>query len=221
MATTVNILDAINGEALAYQKAKARYEEEFLQFSMRVPPLEPGYFWSMAYSFRLEVLRAMNRRTEGVPEAAADEFMRQAAIGQSPYKFEEVVHFALSWRHYKGLAYAGGDKCGFGFDRGDDGYSDLMDAVPLLSQSFNERLQAGNFRDLDEFNNEVKSVCAGSVTEQEFPFNYAETPHANRVALVSRLRKMVLQGENYFGMMLEEAAQKWVAYEAIKKERDE
>jgi hypothetical protein len=206
MTVTTDILDSINAEALAFKQAKAQYEEAFLSFKAGVPPLAPEHFWPMADAFRQVVLRTMVYRTERIGVLAAEEFLRLAVIGSLPWSLSAAVHFCLSYRHYKFLAYAGGDECKFGFDRGDDGYGDLMDAVVLLGREFNERLHAGRFYDLVEFSGAVGDVCSASVSAGEFPFTYADDPVGNRMALESRLRTLILQGENYFAMSLEDEA---------------
>jgi hypothetical protein len=223
MTKTISILDVVNADAVAFRRAQAKYDKAFRLLKITTPELQPADFWPMADAFRLTILRTMNYRTEGVTEAAADEFMRQAAIGQSPWDLAAAGHFALSYDTYKRHAYAGGDKCRFSFDRGDDGYGDLMDAVVLLGRDFNERLHAGRFYDLSDFNKAVDTQCHASVTADAFPFQYADDPVGNRTSLASRLRKLILQGENYCGMMLCEAAQKWIALEAVRgtKENDE
>ena len=119
MAVTTDLLDGINAEAKAYQQAKARYEKAFRTFQNGVPPLSPEHFWPMADVFRKVVLLTMIHGRERIGEAAADEFMRRAAIGELPWSVSAAVHFCLSYRHYADLAHAGGDKCKFGFDRGD------------------------------------------------------------------------------------------------------
>jgi len=223
MTKTISILDGINAEAVAFRKAQAKYDKAFRLLKITTPEMEPADFWPMADAFRLTVLRTMQCRAEGVAEAAADEFMRQASTGQSRWSLAAAVHFALSYDTYKRHAYAGGDKCRFSFDRGDDGYGDLMDAVVLLGREFNERLRAGRFYDLSDFNKAVDEQCHASVTAGDFPFQYADDPVGNRTSLASRLRKFILQGENYCGMMLCDAAQKWIALEAMRgtKEDDE
>ncbi len=220
MTKTTDILDGINAEALAFQQAKARYEKEFRRFKCGVPPLSPDHFWPMADVFRKVVLKTMLYRHERVAEAAADEFLRLAANGESPWSVSTAVHFCLSYDHYKSLAYKGGDACKFGFDRGDDGYGDLMDAVVLLGREFNERLHAGRFYDLTDFNSAADDLCNTIVSAGEFPFTYADDPTGKRVALASRLRTMILRGENYFAMSLEDEAARRVALEAIKAERN-
>lgn len=220
MTETTDILDGINAEALAFQQAKARYEKEFRRFKCGVPPLSPDHFWPMADVFRKVVLKTMLYRKERVAEAAADEFLRLAVIGESPWSMSAAVHFCLSYRHYQHLAYAGGDACKFGFDRGDDGYGDLMDAVVILGRAFNEQLHAGRFYDLSEFHQAVDAFCTASVSAGEFPFTYADDPVGTRMALAATLRKLILQGENYFAMTLEDEAARWVAIEALKAERD-
>jgi len=214
MTKTISVLDQVTAEAVAFRRAKAQYDKAFRRLKITTPEIQPTDFWPMADAFRLTILRTMLYRAEGVAEAAADEFMRQAVVGQSPWDLAAAVHFALSYDTYKRHAYAGGDKCRFSFDRGDDGYGDLMDAVVLLGREFNERLHAGRFYDLPDFVAAVKERCDSAVTASDFPFQYSDDPDSRRVALVSRLRKCVLQGENYCGMMLCDAAQKWIALEA-------
>jgi hypothetical protein len=220
MSVKTDILEGINAEALAFQQAKARYENAFREFHSGVPPLAPEHFWPMADVFRKVVLKTMLHRQERVGVLAAEEFLRMAAIGESPWSVSAAVHFCLSYRHYKGLAYAGGDECRFGFDRGDDGYGDLMDAVVLLGREFNERLHAGRFYDLTEFSKAVEDLCYTSVSAGEFPFTYTDDPTGQRMSLASRLRVLILRGENYFAMSLEEAAAERVAVEAICNERN-
>jgi hypothetical protein len=223
MTKTTGILDGINADAVAFRQAQAKYDKAFRLLRITTPEIQAADFWPMVDALRLAILRTMTYRTEGVTEAAADEFMRQASIGESPWGLPAAVHFALSYDTYKSHAYAGGDKCPFSFDRGDDGYGDLMDAVVLMGRAFNENLYASRFYDLSDFNKAVDEQCHASVTAKDFPFQYADDPVGNRTSLASRLRKFLLQGENYCGMMLCDAAQKWIALEARRgtKENDE
>jgi hypothetical protein len=221
MAITVSILDGINAEALAFQRAKDRYDREFRAFAVRVPPMAHEHFWPMADAFRRVVLKTMQHRQERVGERAADEFFRQVVIGQQPYDLAAAVHFALSYRTFSGRAYEGGDECGFSFDRGDDGYGDLMDAVVLLGEKFNARLRAGDFRDLSEFHKAVDELCHASVTVADFPFQHADDPVGARTSLAARLRSTILFGESYFAMSLSDAAQERVACEALQNAKED
>lgn len=219
MTKTIDILDAINDHALVFQQAKARYENAFRTFHAGVPPLAPEVFWPMVDAFRRVVLHTMVHRQELVVVRAAEEFLRLAAIGQSQWSVSAAVHFCLSYRHYVRLAHAGGNKCKFSFDRGDDGYGDLMDAVVILGQDFNKQLYAGRFYDLSDFHEAVRQVSAACVPPGEFPFTYAKDPIGSRASLAKRLCDMVRRGENYFAMSLEEAAAERVAVEAMKTSR--
>jgi hypothetical protein len=199
MATTTSILtDDIMRQANAFREARSQFDEQFMDWSRGVPPLAPEHFWPMVDEFRRVVIDTMRYTTESVGEKAANEFLRLASVEQGD--IAAAVHFALSWSHYEGKAYAAGDKLGFSFGRGDDGYGDLMDAVPLLGQSFNERLELGKFNTLHEFNEQVDAVC----------------DVAGRV-----LRNEVLYGENYFAMSLNDAAQKWVVIESRNRKDGE
>jgi len=192
MTQATSILgDTIMAQAKAFKEARSQFDEQFMDWSRGIPPLAPEHFWPMVDEFREVLIYTMQHRKEGYVEAAADEFMRRTVVNSGD--LAAAVHFALSWTHYKGKAYAAGDKMGFSFDRGDDSYGDLMDAVPLLGQSFNERMELGKFDTLREFNEQVDATCnvAGRC-----------------------LRNEVLFGENYFSMCLQDAAQKWLVIES-------
>lgn len=200
MSVTTDILDSINAEALAFKQAKAQYNDAFLSFKVGVQPLAPDQFWPMADAFRQAVLRTMVYSTERIGVLAAEEFLRLAVIGSSPQSLSAAVHFCLSYRHYTVLAYAGGDECKFGFDRGDDGYGDLMDAVVLLGREFNQQLYAGRFYDLPDFHKAVSQLCPASVAAE------GHLTNTEREVLAARLCTLVLGGENYFAMTLEDEA---------------
>jgi hypothetical protein len=222
MSTTTSILtDEFMAQAHAFQQAKAQYDKGFRLFLHSVPPMGPDFFWPMVDKFRSAVLSAMIYRRERFAEHAADEFLRRAQFETD--SFAEAVHFALSWRDYKDRAYQCGDHYLFSWNRGDDGYGDLMDAVVLLGRDFNERLAAGTFNSLDWFECEAEKSCiaaaAGTACLQHFDCDggVART-HSDRLALARRLREVVLHGENYFAMSLEDEAQKRIATEAARME---
>jgi hypothetical protein len=198
MATTTSILsDTIMAQAKAFKEARSQFDEQFMDWSRGIPPLAPEHFWPMVDDFRKVLLDTMRYRKEGFVEAAAEEFLRLAVVNGGD--LAAAVHFALSWSHYRGKAYAAGDELGFSFERGDDGYGDLMDAVPLLGQEFSRKLETGWFGNLREFNEKVDAVC----------------DVAGRV-----LKDVVLHGENYFASSLQDAAQKWVVIESRNYGKD-
>jgi len=196
MTTTSILTGDIMGQAHAFLEARQRWEAEFRDWLFGVPPLAPEHFWPMVDEFREVVIQTMTYSKESVAEKAADEFMRKPARGRER---SAAIHFALSWSHYKNKAYVAGDKLGFSFGRGDDSYGDLMDAVPLLGQEFSRKLETGWFGNLREFNEKVDATC----------------DVAGRV-----LKDVVLHGENYFAMSLEEAARRWVVIESRNYGKD-
>jgi len=197
MATETTILDGtIMTQAKAFREARHMFEEQFRNFKMGITPMEPEHFWPMVERFRRVLLDTMLYAKGSVGEAAAGEFLREAANANT---LADAVHFALSWRHYRSKAYAAGDETGFSWGRGDDSYGDLMDAVPLLGQIVNRRLCLGKFATLREFNEQVRASCS----------TFASTD-----SMADRLVQLVLHGENYFASSLEEAAQKWVVLES-------
>jgi hypothetical protein len=203
MATTTSILtDDILRQANAFREARSLFDEQFMDWSRGIPPLAPEHFWPMVDQFRKVVMDTMRYTKESVGKKAANEFLRLAAVEQGD--IAAAVHFALSWWHYKGKAYAAGDNAGFSFERGDDSYGDLMDALPLLGQSVNRKLTLGKFDSLREFNEQVRATC-GAVGGP----------------MAESLEKLVLYGENYFAMSLNEAAQKWVVIESRNRKDGE
>jgi len=200
MATTTSILtNEIMAQAKAFSEARSAWEDQFNAYAHGVPPLAPEHFWPMVEDFRKVLLDTLSYRRERTGKAAANEFMRQIVVGQLDYSFAAGVHFCLSWDRYEAKAYAAGDRAGFSFDRGDDSYGDLMDALPILGQDTFDKLVAGKFASLREFNESVDAAC----------------DQAGRV-----LVNAVLHGENYFAMHLEEAAQKWLVLESRKNGKD-
>jgi len=192
MTKATSILTSkIMKQAKAFSDARSEFDENFMDFKRGVPPMQPEHFWHVVVRFREVLLDTMTHRKEGYVEAAADEFFRCAVVGGGD--FAAAVHFALSWSHYTRKAYAACEKARFSFDRGDDSFGDLMDALPLMGQTLNLKLCLGSVESLAEFNEIVAATCdeAGRVLEQ-----------------------VVLRGENYFAMSLEDAAQKWVVLEA-------
>jgi hypothetical protein len=196
MATATSILTGdIMGKAKVFREARSQFDEEFMDWARGIPPMAPERFWPRVAEFRKVVMDTMRYTKESVGEKAANEYLRQAAVEGG--NLAAAIHFALSWSHYKRQAWDAGDEAGFSFQRGDDGYGDLMDALPLLGKSIVVRL--GKFRSHDEFTVEACHAC-NALTDGE----------AGRAAL----KQLVLHGENYFSMSLEEAAQKWVVIES-------
>ena len=202
MSKTTSILDkAILSAASTYGEAHAAYEQAFHTFLRAVPPLAPEYFWRMMAAFVLLVRREVVEGRENPAQRAADEFLRQCVVGDLDYGVEAGVHFAISWRYYRAKASASGDKAPFHWNRGDDGYGDLMDAVPLLGREFNERLERAEFRSLIEFSDAALDECV-------LLAEVLAIEPSKKQRVVKRLHDLILHGENYFAMNLEDEAQK-------------
>jgi len=205
------LTDELMTNARAYQEAKAKYDNDFRTFSASVTPLAPEFFWPMVDDFRKVVLETMNYREEGLAKSASDEFLRRAQFG-SKGNFAGAVHFALSWGYYSRQAYKNADKTNFSWDRGDDSYGDLMDAVVLMGQELNEKIV--KFNSLKAFEEEVENFCIKSVAHLNY--QYSDDPHGDRLSVAMRLRKIILNGENYFASSLEDESMRRVAIEAVE-----
>jgi len=196
------ILEDINDAAAEFQAAKAKYRDAFQQFKADLRPLPPDRFWPILDEFRKVAFSLVGRHYRPLGEAAADEFLRLAALGEIPVPFAAAVHFALSYRHYSGLCHVGGDKCRFSFDRGDDAYGDLMDAVVLTGREIVDRIIDADFPDLGTL-----TACVRHVSRQ----GAADASHGRNIA------DAILHGENYFAMHLEDESQRRVAIIAARK----
>jgi hypothetical protein len=119
------------------------------------------------------------------PEWAANELMRRALYERRDYTLDDAIHFALNWRLYVNKFYNAADKSDVKWGLSDDGFGDLMDGLVLCGKDFLTRLKKNEFEGRKEFRREVGAVLGEVISG------------------------MVLDGENYFGMSLEDTAQEW------------
>jgi len=216
--TTSIINGTIMGQAKAFDEARQQWDAWFLvYYKHSIPPLAPEFFWPIVDKFRDVLLKTASYRGVRDGQAAAEEFMR-LAVSEELVSLEAAIHFALSWRHYKDKAYAAGGNSGFSWERGDDGFGDLMDSLPLASRDVYDKLVAGEFKTLQEFNNSVDSTFVSLISRSPFDSDPTTIAAAHERVELSMAYKLlidvVLYGENYFSMFLEKAAQNWIVAES-------
>jgi len=181
-----NNFDNLRDAAEAMVQAKAAYEKQWRSFMIdaEADRMSEDRFWIMAAEYRGLVEYAVQIHRATPPEWAADEMMRLALYGSPNYTIDEAIHFALNWRIYVSKFYKAADESDVRWDLSDDGFGDLMDGLVLCGKDFLTRIQNKDFEGRKEFRREA-------------------------TALLGTIASMVLDGENYFGMSLEDAAQKW------------
>ena len=173
--------------ALLYKLAEDQYDAAFNKYYDELNPLHIYKFADLVAVYRGLIFKAVLHKREKPTEYAADEFFRQALVGEAKYTLEEATSFAKSYQYYSSVYSKECDRLPFSFDRGDDGFSDLMDNLPLLRKNFSDKVHAGEINSLDEFNaaiiNELDALNA--------PDGFS---------------KFILSGENYNRLHLFDAA---------------
>ena len=184
-------------------EAKQAYEAAFRDhFVHEVTLLVADRFWELQSVLAREVRQFyfVYGRTNGI-EMAAEELCRKPLAndyhclgdGVVPsYSLEEAVRFAKHWEDLKRRLYQ--PLFDVVEDRSDDGYSDLLDALPLAGRDIAEKALAREFANHGQFERAVKKAC---------PDDW--------------LSGLILNGENYIGMRLYDAAKDAVATQAIAK----
>lgn len=183
-------------------EAKQAYEAAFRAYFVdEVTLLSDDRFWEMQKVLAWEVVRFQpgHGRTSGIEMATAEVFRKPLAedyrcLGGDgevpPYSLDEAVQFAkgcdgLKQRLYQPLFEVVED-------RSDDGYSDLLDALPLAGRELIEQALAREFANHRQFERAIKQAC---------PDDW--------------LSELILRGENYIGMRLYDAAKDTVALHVV------
>jgi hypothetical protein len=173
-------------------RLKYQFHEEWAHYYISLEPLNPERFWTLLVNFQKEVqtYRIQYARTDGVP-AAANEFFRKTITHEStspkvPNPY--TYEEALHFARTWGLVSQDLDRR-YGkliTGYGDDSYEDLRDALPLAGKQICENTYA-NFQELQ-----------GTIQ-----------------GLGPHFAQIILHGENYFRMSLDEAAKKWYLHTVV------
>lgn len=204
--------DHLDATAIAHRSelTSHRLAEEFIA---GVPAIGDDKFWQMMDIFRGCVNQSciMYGRTNGA-EDACDELFRKAMTGESQrlgafsYTMLEAIGFAKKYNEISDrIATAIGEA---DWDRGDDGFGDLCDSLPLLSLEFFLRAEGGEVRQettIAGFCNMTAKVFADKLKPGEQEKHY------------EGWRTLVLRGENYFCMKLSDECIKRVKLLAVEQ----
>jgi len=195
--------------AIAKHTADVTYHEGFRAYMDDLDCLNDDRFWDILNKFRSLLNRKGLSTTLAVDELFRLATETDADVGENNYSTLEAIRFAKTYRVKAAVLYKPL------FDviegRGDDSYGDLLDNLPLMGQDMYKQLigdgEKSNYGNHSVFESAVKDVI---LIEEE-----------NRMtpALEDRMRKHILQGENYNGLRLAEQAERRFIFYCINVER--
>ena len=216
--------------AIAKHTADVTYHEGFRAYMDDLDCLNDDRFWAILNKFRSLLNRKSLSTTLAVDElfrlatetdlvAQAEEYQERGIdVGDNNYSTLETIRFAKTYR-VKAAAL-----CKPLFDviegRGDDSYGDLLDNLPLMGQDMYKQLigngEKSNYRNHSVFESAVKDVILledfGSDTDKALAWDEYKGDK-------NRMRKHVLQGENYNGLRLAEQAERRFIFYCINVEQ--
>lgn len=171
--------------------------------------------------YRKNVLFALMTREKHDPvEWAADEVMRAAITGENGLDFAVFPGFLAGYTKMKSAIYKGLDGIE-DLGRGDDGFGDLCDSIPLAGVGV-IRLCAkkGHFKSNEDMEDAVRAECVKYVTAWvKIPWREhgGENLSMNVEKIAAKWAKFILEGENYNRMKLEDEWKKRFAQENRKQ----
>lgn len=175
--------DSLRQSAETYRDSKKDFADRWLHARPLFPTIHPDKFWAMQQLFTPVV--SMYVRNHRSVEATCEEFFRLRAIGEITPTFDDMLGFVNYWEDLSDALYK---SCGdIITDRGDDGYGDLMDNLPLLSRASVRSILEGKFKEA----NDIRYATLE---------DYDQCP---------KMLSFIWGGENYFAMHLNSAAKKW------------
>lgn len=185
---------SLANSAKAMRQANSTYEKAWdNHFDSEVELLDDDRFWQIQEIFVKQLFRSGLR-----VEHAADELCRAAWCTEHKMEgvtLQDMARFAKTWTAKKDALYQPLFDVVEG--KGDDGYGDFLDALPLAGREVYEACLDGDYG-----NNRVLIVgITTSLAHHEVaPQKYAD-----------KFLQMILNGENYIRMMLENAAKNFTA----------
>jgi hypothetical protein len=172
----------ITSAAQSLIEAQVIFDRAWDKYFNGIETLSRARFWEMV-PYLVGNLEYGQKKLNS--DNACREFFRKSEYDER-YSFEEAVRFTKTWQVYKSDLY---DSKAFGqinFGKSDDSYGDLIDGLPLAGGEFVGRCLVGDFEGNTDFVESLKKVTS--------------------------LAKHIYNGENYFGMFLEDYAKEYFLY---------
>lgn len=191
----------VNQAARQFRTAQESYHTAFRDhFANDIEALMDERFWQLHTVFLREVVlyRIAYGRSHGIGQAAEELFRKPLAgdfrgYGESGadkplhYSMTEAIQFAKSWQRLSRRLYE--PLFNVVEDRSDDAYGDLLDALPLARREVAENSLGRMYGNGEQFEEAVRDACGGH----------------------PELAQLILRGENYVGMALQDAARDYYA----------
>jgi rubrerythrin len=199
--TTISKIDIDNHVAMARALfvAKAAFSRSMIRLEASLELLSDDEFWNMLPRYRKAVLSSIvgGRDTE----ASAHNFSCGMEL-RGEQKAAIYMRFAktyenISARLYKPLFET--------VERGDDGYGDLLDSLPLAGRAFHEKAATGYFGNEEALAEGVREGLREAVTESlRCSWSKTEPTDEQIAERLERAVSHIVNGENYNRMALSE-----------------
>ena len=144
-------------------------------------------------------------RSNGVKQAAWEIF-RKALCGEGDLKSGELIMFAKTYESMKSRLYQ--SLFDIIEDKSDDGYSDLLDNLPLVGQELFMALERKDYGSSHKIREEMHNAI-DPLVKKAFPLG--DFNRDKQEEMVLRVRATIWHGENYHSSSLRDAAQKYIA----------
>ncbi len=171
-------IEELKRAAYVQIRAKTAYENQAKGWLHSRPKMKPKDFWPKLAKLCKEIEHNIKNYPGRDPvKFGVEEFMRKSHTGEHDIPFMELPAFIMRYEECDAKLSPMFDDVDLG--RGDDGFSDLMDSLPLAGPDVYEAALAGKYQDAKSLEEAVTVA----------------TP---------RLAKLILEGENYVVTTLED-----------------
>lgn len=195
--------EQLSAAAKKLRDAEDRYEKVWTQVRVTYATrLDPEVFWSIAARFIRIVQERLGMTHFGSSNAskmAAEELFRQNATGEHNFTFDQLLGFAHTWDELSSELHRILND--IVTDKGDDGYGDLCDSLPLAGRNAIAKL-------LEPAKYGIKNNAGVRAIIRSHAINDLVYVKA------SPWQNYIWDGENYITTVLEDAAKKWFKIES-------
>jgi hypothetical protein len=192
------LLDRAKELALDKREATAAYHKQFETIWERVEPLGTVHFWRMFHNYFVPEIKHKIVGRSTVKSCVHNFFCNTYHNG---IDWKEPVQFAKTWHIICRRLHDALFDVVEGFS--DDGYGDLIDALPLCGEQVVLRCINDEYKTNDEF---VAAVKQWSISDK-----------SEGMGLPEEKINIILHGENYFHSTLRDKAEDWMANRLLEE----
>lgn len=214
------MLESVIVQARVLKKAQDLYDQLMRNYGAMISmhhPLDEASFWHTNDFFRVLLFQAITTDRAEPVDWAADEMCRVATYDHAKtwwidsfqasqgITFPTVLEYAHTYENYRSKAYKLVDAMKqIETGKGDDGFGDMMDSLPILGPKFFRRMEKMRFYNYKHFRHVIRETVREHVKALGDKYTYYEDK------IVKKVSAMIIDGENYFGMTLEEKTKEWL-----------